>query len=223
VAEAFKPEPRAKTALDNRKLSLTAPHPKLEGVYSSLNWMLVNNNPRIVVYTNDPDENGNPAKNYGKITANLDLGVFASILTELKRIIESKEADKCSVDNFNYVYTDGVRADKPSIVSTLWFGKDEDGVIWISVTAKDRPAIRFTFAPSTFHHFKKADGTDFTTAEASQLFAKSYLRILENIMSTLAVTEYVEPVKKEFNKSPNQSSSWANKKSVDDVVSDIPF
>ena len=55
-------ESRVKNALDNRKLFLTAPvpstDPEAKGKYSTLQWMLVKNNPRMVVWTNDPADTG---------------------------------------------------------------------------------------------------------------------------------------------------------------------
>lgn len=58
----FRPPPRIKNALDNRKLNLSAPTPGAQGKYANLIWGIINNNPRITVYTGDPSEEGNASK-----------------------------------------------------------------------------------------------------------------------------------------------------------------
>lgn len=197
MAGDFRPPERVKNALDNRKLSMSVPCPGAQGKWSSLQWGLYANNPRITVFTNDPNDTG-ADKGYGKISANLDLPVFAAFLCELDKIIMGPEDVKVGIENKNFIFPGGKRSEKPVVVSTLWFGKNKEGEVWMSVVARDRPKIQFKFgAGQDFHHFVRGDGTPYSAGEWSQLCAKGYIRILEEMMPALAVANYVEPPKKD--------------------------
>lgn len=198
MAGNFTPTPRVKNALDNRKLNLSAPVPNVQGKYASLIWGLYSNNPRITVYTNDPNDNNAPG--YGKISANLDLPVFYAFLHMLNMAIEAPGEYKNKVENKNYIFPGGKRSDTPVVVSELHVGKDKDGVLWISVTdamKKERPRIKFKFTPGDFHQFQHGDGRPYTEGEASVLFAKGYVNLLNSMMAHLAVVNYVEPPQKD--------------------------
>jgi hypothetical protein len=213
---AFTPEPRVKNALDNRKLNLVAPTPGVSGKFASLVWGLYANNPRITVYTNDPSDSSE-SKGYGRISANLDLPIFYTFLAKLTEVINHDGEIRYKIENKNYIFPNGKRSEKPVVVSELWFGKDKDGTIWLSVTARDRPKIKFPFAPyELYHSFQNADGTPIPPSEISKLYAKAYVTILENMMTHMACENYVEP-KKQDDKNKQYSS---NTIVADD---DIPF
>lgn len=179
---------RAKNAVDNKKLNLTAfwgePSKK-----ASLVWSLVSNNPRIIVYTNEPDVPSEKAK----INANLDLPVFFTFLEVLNRIIEGPNDKQEIIRNKNFIFPGGKRSEKPVVVSELHCGKDSDGVVWMGLVAKDSPKIRFPFAVSDFHQFMHADGTPYSKAENSVVAARGYMKLLQLLMTQVAVDTYVEP------------------------------
>lgn len=188
----FKPLPRKKNALDNRKLNLSTPCPTAKGKYSALIWGVYSNNPRLTVYTGDPDDTTKDP--YGRITAALDVPTFFAFLELMKRVIVSKEEVKFSIENKNFTFFGGKRSEKPVLVSTLWVGKDKDGKVWISVISDDasRPKVRFFFGDNQFHHITHSDGSPLTPGENSTLFATGYFSILTNLVSDILVKEYVE-------------------------------
>lgn len=190
--------PRKKIALDNRKLSLFAPCPSAPGKTASLSWRLVSNNPRITVYTNDPadmtEKNGN-----GLIAAALDAPIFFMLMRLMYNIIDAAPGTKEKIENKNFIFPGGKRSEKPVVVSEIIVGKDDDGVVFISVVAydKQRPRIKFELLPSEFHSLYHQNGQQFTKGEASALYARGYIQCLEGLMSHLLVTEWVEPEKKD--------------------------
>ncbi len=192
--------PRKKIALDNRKLSLSAPCPSAPGKRSSLSWRLVSNNPRITVYTNDPADMTEKNQN-GLIAAALDAPVFFTLMQMLYKIVDGPNNVKEKIENKNYIFPAGKRSEKPLVVSEIIIGKDEEGVVFISVVAydKSRPRIKFELLPNEFHALYHQNGQQFTKEEASKLYAVGYLRCLEGLMTHLLVTEWVEPEKKEDN------------------------
>jgi len=215
----FTPPPRAKTALDNRKLNLNTACPSAKGKFSSLIWGIHANNPRITVYTNDP----NDTKDYGKISANLDMPVFYTFLALLNEVIEAPGELKYKLENKNFIFPGGKRSEKPVVTSELWFGKDKEGLIWISVTARDRPKIKFVFTHSDFHSFQQADGTPLSEAEVSKYVARGYVSILENMVADLAAANYVEPVKRDTGDKSGGGGYQKSKPEASDMDDDIPF
>lgn len=212
----FRPPERIKNALDSRKLHLTTRCPGDSTKFSSFTWQLVANNPRLVVWTNDPSDTGE-ANGYGKITANLDAPTFTAFLQLLGEVIDSPGEKKEYLENRNYIFPKGVRSETPVLISTLYCGKDKDGIIWISLVAKNRPIIKFTFGEGEFHHFFNGDGTPADKAKVSQRYARAYIKLLYGIMETLLVNLWVEPPKRDYPGKKDNSNGVSNQND------DIPF
>jgi len=193
----FRPPERVKNALDNRKLHLSTRCPGDNTKWSSFTWQLVANNPRLVVWTNDPNDTGE-SNNYGKIVANLDMPTFTAFLDRLGNLIDHQGEKKEYLENYNFIFPRGVKSETPVLISTLYFGKDKDGLIWVSLVSKNRPIIKFTFGESDFHHFFNGDGSPAGKDAVSQYYAKAYVKVLYGVMETLLVNNWVEPPKKDM-------------------------
>jgi len=181
-----------KNIYDNPKLSLRAPNAK--GKMASLQWALFANNPRITVYTNDPDD----TTDNGRISANMNPPTFFALLQLLSRAIKSKEYFKAKIENKNHPKgNDGGRSENAVVVSNTVVERDNDGVISLSVVAPSRPIIKFIFGPDEYHSFVHKDGTVWTKAELSQIYAEGYLSFLTGSMTTAMNVNYVEPQKRE--------------------------
>jgi len=183
----FRPPERKKNAFDNKKLNLSAPNSK--GKKATLSFALVNNNPRINVYTNDPDD----TIDNGRISANMDTPTLFAMLHLLSQACRSKEAFREKINNQNHTYQGGQRSDKAVVVSSTIIGKDDDGIIYISVTAPNRPIIKFVFGPSEYHNFIHGNGSPWTPAELSKLYAEAYIAMLTSFIGSVQDSQYVEP------------------------------
>lgn len=188
----FVPAPRPKIVFDNKKLSLYSAN--AQGKMASLNWGLVSNNPRITVYTNDP----NDTIDNGKISANLDAPNFFAFLQILSNTAKSREDTKTKIDNLNFTWPGGTRSKEPTMVSSLIVGK-ENGVVYISVTAARRPAIKFEIATQEFHHYFHGDGTPYTKAELSTIMSLAYVNMLTPLMTIAMNDNYTPPKPREDN------------------------
>lgn len=188
----FQRPPRKKNALDHRKLNLSARND--QGKMASLIWGLYSNNPRLTVYTNVEGDRDN-----GRMSANLDTRTFYSLLILLKRAIEFKATAevpdfKVKVNNQRPNFKPGGgRPDGNVDESELWVGKDKEGVIFLAVTAYNRPKIKFPFIPSEYHQFFHGSGEQFSKSEASALSAEAYLELLKPMVAMLQVTEWKDP------------------------------
>lgn len=192
MAGNFQAPPRVKTGLDEYKLRLSAPPSQGATKPASLAFSLVANQPRIDVYTNVPNDKQN-----GNIRAAMDAPTFWALIEALKIVIDGEAGQKISIPNKNYTWWEGKRSDEPKLVSTTIVGKDKEGVVFISVVAKDRPFIKFPFLPSLFHTLVKADGSGFTDAEMSILYAKGYAKNLPMLYASVSDTHYQEPKPKD--------------------------
>lgn len=190
--QGFVPPMRKKIALDNRKLTLNAPCPTAQGKTSNLVWGLVANNPRITVYTGDPEDSGE-RNGYGKIVAAMDAPAFYILLGMIEKYADGPNSEKGKMDNLNYTWFGGKRSEQPVVVSETWVGKDKDGKVFLSIISGSRPKIAFYFQPPQFHQLCSADGTPLDKGQASTLAAKGYAALLSNMMSNMLVTEWVEP------------------------------
>jgi len=224
----FRAPAREKNALDVAKLKLRAPCPTAQGKQSVLQVSVVSNNPRITVYTGDPDDN-TERNGYGKIQANMSTPVFYQLMELLKKAARSKEECKFRIENKNYTWFGGKRSEKPVVISETLVGRDKEGLTWISIMSPDgsRPKIRFVFEQDIFHNLIKDDGSPFERTEASSLAALAYAKAMSDIVPQILVNNYVDDSNKD-NKSGNSNFSQSprnTERSADaDVKSDdIPW
>lgn len=222
--------PAKKNALDNRKLCLFAKapnNPKDSDRQAILMWNVYSNNPRVSVFTGDPTDNSE-ANNKGRISANLDGPIFYTFLEMLESVAKSKVAIELKVINKNYSWLNGKRSDEPSIVSELHVAKEEDGGVWISVEAQNRPKIKFYITPSDWHQFCYADGKPLEKHDLIKMHVIGYCNLLRNLVSEIMVNEYTEPVQRandqDYNRSPKLEKVQQPATLPDNLADeDIPF
>lgn len=206
MSDNFRPPPRPKNIFDHPKMKLYAPCPTPEGKgkTSSLGWQVVDSNPRMVVYTNCPNDTGEQNE-YGKITAAMDPLMFFSLIQLLDQVIKmptpTETPIRFQVPNLKAGWDrQKNKPGDPYEISTTWVGKDVDGTIWISVrhkTKKERPVIKFPFTIPRFHDLRNADGSAWTEGQKSELAAKGYIDMMGRIMGTFLPPAYKEPEPKD--------------------------
>lgn len=176
-----------KHALNNPKIVLSAPCPTAPGKMSHMKWDIYLNNPRIVIKTNDPSML-NKENQFGMFQAGMDTPIFGVWLEMLLDFANGAVDRKAKIQN---------QGRENESLSDIWFGKDKDGCVFVSVVYKkeEKPVIKFIFGPSDdrYHKIFHADGTEYTRAELSVIYAKSYYRFLGDMMNTILTTDYVEP------------------------------
>lgn len=220
---------RKKNALDGYSFSISVPVEGEQGKYSRLLFALSGNNLTLKVYTGISADQGN---RNGLIQANLEGINFFCFLEMIREALNATGEYKNKIEFNDYIYPAGKRSDKPVTISTVYVGRSNDGLIWLSIVdnlKKERPRIQFPFGAGRKHRFKHGDGSDYTKPEISQLFAKAFCNTLYQIGSHLMVTEYKEPQKK--NQGNNNSNSTRNSyyndnnnNSSNDIEGDdIPF
>lgn len=184
------PAQAAPNALSEFKLRLTAPPQQGSTKKAALSMGVWKNNPRLIVRTNVPND-----KDYGKITAALNTFTFMALLHLLDKIADGPN-DVKEVLNNNSDFVAGRKYDAPITVSKVMLGKSKEGVIWIAVTAKDRPMIKFEFQSDEWHFLSHADGTNWTESESSVLYTHAWTNTARALVPLILKEEYMAP---EFN------------------------
>lgn len=190
--------PRKKHGFSNVKLRMSAPNPSVKGGrWAQLGFGVWNNNPRIILFTNDPNLSGQE-NNFGQLQVPVDHIVLATIVEEVKKYINSKEPGKTKIANMT-APPRGSESKEFVNSSDIWIGKDDEGVIFISVVAKDSskwPTIKFPFNNSDgrFHIFYHGDGKPYTKAELSTVYAKAWVNLLSSAIGSDVVVNYATPI-----------------------------
>ncbi len=192
-----------KNVFDFEKLTITT-----QGSTAKLKFGIYNNNPRVVVYTNDK----NDKQDYGRITAALDPYILNTFLDMLAKVANSKEPVEYMIDNKGHEWANGQRSEELTVLTTLRFGKNEQGVVWLCVEKANRPRIVFEFGNNLFHVFARADGSVLPKAEVSKLVALATARTLADLYNTYLATNYTHiappPKTGGFNKGGNNSGGY---------------
>lgn len=216
----------AKTIFASTKLRLTAPCPTAKGKWSNLSFDIWNSNPRIVVTTNDPAL-ANPENQYGRITAALDAITMMAFIEILKTVAKSEGPTKTKIEN--YGTKRGGDPKIPEHLTDLWVGKDDNGIVFISVLNKAEgwPTIKFTFGPSDgrYHKIFKGDGSEYTKSDVSSVYALAYSELVSGLYTKMFAHDYVHPVSNFGKKSyqPQQQTRSAPVDSGSAGGDDIPW
>lgn len=185
----FKPAPREKNSLDNTKFNLTTQNEK--GRRATLKIELINNNPRITIYTGDPDDQEN---NHGRIQAKLDAVIYMLMIDRLEDMARKGDGKKIySVNNELERFKDKKPTGEWYTANTLKFGRDDDGQVWLSVIERNRPKLKFIITNPAYHVLKNADGSDLPVGEVSRLFTLAWCGVQRAIIGPCMNANYVPP------------------------------
>lgn len=218
----FTAPPREKTLLDEYTLRLVA-----EPEDSAMERFGRKQNPTFAVgvrkggkvaftvYTNVKED-----KNNGKIEANMSLYDFNAVLAAIQELADGKIPEKRHIpfENKRPVFKDGKPSDTLFTESTTIVGLDKDDAIFIALSAKSRPSIRFYFLPDGHRNLAYTDGTPVPKSVITRLYAKGILETLRQLVVPIAIAGYEPPAPKEgggggsgggYNK-PYEKKSYSN-------------
>jgi len=179
----FQQPARQKTILEDRKLTMYSRN--AAGGRASLKWAVINGNPRITVWTGvEGDKDG------GKAEAKMDLKVFMGFISMLEDVIAAPAGEVAG----GYIEMGFPRDGKVTITSDLHVGRDKEGVIFISVVARNgNAAVQFPFVSEDYHKFFHRGGESYSKAETSVALAKGYVKLLTNLVPLICKETWKEP------------------------------
>jgi hypothetical protein len=200
---AFKPQPPKKNLSYDPKLSLTG-EPWVEGDYSkkpTLHLVAVNSagNKNSTVktatlgvwfksYLNHPDES-DTAK---AIDVKLDLGKSFAFLEMLEACIADTNFTMAGVEASGFTFPGGQRSDKPSVLGTVFVGRNGDGEICLILQAPNRPTAVFPFNTDQWFNIVDKQGRPVDKPTVSKYIAGGWCKLLRGVLVTVAKDIYEE-------------------------------
>ena len=190
---------REKTVLDDNVLKLYAEKLPEGTGRPALSWYFQNNNPRIDVYTNMPNDPDN-----GKIRADIGINVAYEILCELEDLSESATDEEYNArwENHGRTWnrTENRSNKELSPKSNIVVGRDKKGRIYIALLSVggDRPKIRFYFGENIYRKLY-INGQPASDAELSRRAVRGWLKSIEHLLPIIAAINWEEKVKEENN------------------------
>lgn len=172
----------------NRFTMFTAA-PGVEGKQSRLAWCVRDGQPRITVYTNIPSDASNM---YGILSANMNPETFFVFLDELEKIALGQSNVKRALTCYTSFRQENGSYGEKKLMSKLLFGKDENGMVWLSVVAENRPKIKFEIKFSDWHELLLEDGTSPPASELSVAQTLAICKAMRVIYARL-VSEFRQP------------------------------
>jgi len=180
--------------LKERKLKLNAD--PLDGAQQrngrsmspTLTVAVVDNQPRFTVYTNVEGDKQN-----GKIEGNMDAYTFGAVMETIRRIARGEIKDAIAIPNLGYFFDplSKKRSETPGVKSKTVVGRDEQGRVFLGLSAKGRPFAKFIFGPGEFHQgLAGPDGKPLPASVVSELYAMSFANIIEGLVKAVLVTEH---------------------------------
>ncbi len=162
------------------KFQMFTEAPGVPGKRSRLVWVSYRGNPRITVFTNIPND-----ASKGIINAPMNPETFLVFMDMLESVAKDPNESKFKID----CWTNAKNPNNPDgprdriLISEVYFGRDDKGIIWISLIAPNRPRIRFSFVVSDFHKIYKGSGEQFTERESSTVQTLAIVRALRGAMN----------------------------------------
>jgi hypothetical protein len=210
---------------DFERLQMWTPTPGAAGKRAKLSFGIRDGNPRITVFTNDP----NDKISSGVIYAAMNPETFYTFLELFGNVVRAKEEIKYKINCFGTRWENDKPTKDKVLISDLCFGRDAEGMIWICVIADNRPKIKFEFNISDYHLLMDGDGKQFDKARASRLEASAKLALLHQVYG-IAITKNLENPTPRPNagarsgfKKPDQSFGKPVNKASADIFEDINF
>jgi len=192
---------RVKTALDQSDFRLYGQRIGESKDAPNLLWYITEaGKPRIDVYTGVDGDVDN-----GRIRAAMDFRTAGAVLELIDKVASSDSPCRYYITNRNYIFPGGVRSEKPVETCKTVVGRAEDGRVYISLIAKDRPKAVFYFTSPYFHDFTDSEGNTMGVAMESSLYARNYAKTIQQLLTSVLTKTYKEPPPRDNNKGGNRN------------------
>lgn len=194
----YQKAPRKKTVLDHPKLVLSAPNPAVRGKYAKAYFDVWDNNPRLVVATQDP---GFMTKedNFGRITAPLSPQTFSILIEQIKQVADHQGETKIAGDVMSSWQGRPNDSDPkaPKLAATYVVGKNAEGCVYLSVIHHDKrwPRIQFIFGPDDqrWINYRDHTGEKLNRGLLSVIAAKAWANNWYKVVMDYIAQNYVHP------------------------------
>ena len=152
------------------------------GKAPKLEFSLRGQYPRINVYTGQDVDNDDSFSN--NIAAPMDAKALYILLDAIEKAAVNDTDAKLSMECWSHKYVDGKPTEEKIIVGTVVCGRDDDGVMYLTVTEENKPTILFKYIISDYTRLRTPEG-QLSKRSASNLVAKWSVKLLRNLYDKL--------------------------------------
>lgn len=148
-----------------------------------LSFDVYRGNPSITVFPNDPNdqEQGKP------IRAAMAPRIWGAFVEFYMSILELPAGEHRQFLNYQG------HPSKTFVDTTTVMGKTAEGVVYIGITKKGRPAKKFDILNTVYSDIADGNGNPLPEGEKSLLYAKGYIRELDAYVTKLMQETYEPP------------------------------
>ena len=184
---------RPKTILNHRALSMYAPNG--EGKFANMSFDIKKNDVLITVRTNIPADANN---DYGRLQALVPLDKFYVFLEMIEAAATGDRTFRWAYEHRDRKFIgQGKMTDGPVLIYRLVVGREENGVVYISVVLEKRPNIKFSFLNDTKTTFKDSDGNEMPKDLESKFLALGKVKAIRACLEMAAKELYKHPEPKQ--------------------------
>lgn len=184
-APAFKPN-----ASDDINKALRSANPVYDGARPAiLRWTVYRNQPRIVVWTNNPNDNKE------RVTCTMSFPDAYSLLYAMEELYRKGEENLIQMECFNFDYDEqtGERSEKATKQATVVVGVDRDGYEYIGVVKASDSAqvpIKFYYRPNNYQRLVDKSGQELDKFKVSKIYALGYVEMWRQLLAAVDASGY---------------------------------
>lgn len=168
--------------LDDKKFALYAKPTEGGKGPPKMSFSVYRGNPAIIVFPNDPNDSESKP-----IRAAMDMLSWGSFIELIHTAADGAPGTKYRVANKK-------GPPKNTFIDTVTHvGKDDEGVVYIAVTQKERAQKRFDVVPGMYTELLDGEGNPLDRGTTSQIFAKGFARTLDNVVQYYMRERYEPP------------------------------
>lgn len=177
---------------------------------ANINWSMRNEYPRLTVYTSKYVRDKDGKMDYSKVViAPFDLISAKDFVKDMKKVMANKEERVLHTSVYCYYpkYVNDQKTNEKEIKAIVKFGRNSEGIYYISVKGKDKPEAIFEMLKSEWcvAHDSK-DVPQESSIIRSRKYAMSYIELLDHALNN-AVIGPVNVIDKKSNKPVTKASS----------------
>lgn len=184
---------RPKTVLNHRALSLYAPNG--EGKFANLSFDIKKNEVLVTVRTNIAADANN---DYGRLQAQIEPTLFNTFLAMLEHAATTTEEFRWAIEFRDKKFIgQGKMTDGPVLHWRMVVGRDEAGIVFISVVLDKRPNIKFSFLNNTKTTFKDGNGNEMPKDLESKFLTLGKIATIRDYVPIILKELYKHPEPKQ--------------------------
>ena len=166
--------------------------------------------PRLTVYTGLKGQTG-------IISFPCDSIHITTIFNMLKEIAQGEPNKKVSIDSLTLKYVDNKATNELELVSTLYIGKSEEGIVYLAIISENKPKLVFSIRPSRFHVFRDSEKNIIPESQISKMMAISLADLALNLVA-IGIMQYTSE-----DYEVNRQSSKPSKEESSDIMKPAQF